>query len=313
MESTKNGPHQLGPNDETLDTLVMGISAETPLPAHGPYVRLVEGSGAELTRETRILLRSRLRVAALALALGFGVFIIWRVVAAFFDSSPVAIDGTFFGQLVVFLVLISSAMPLCRTCEASGASLRVEELLIFGSPAVFFFIFQFTMMRECAVQDSMLPRPDAPWLLLIYTYSMFIPNTWRRAAVVVGAMALSPILLTGVLWATDSLCAQLIAADWWSMVSGALIMLVSAVVSVIGVYTINALRLEAFEAKQLGQYKLGERLGGGGMGDVYLAEHQLMKRPVAIKVIRPEKAGDPRTLARFEREVLRDGQAVALE
>ena len=39
------------------------------------------------------------------------------------------------------------------------------------------------------------------------------------------------------------------------------------------------------------------------MGEVYLAEHLLMKRPCAIKLIRPEKAGDPKVLARFEREV----------
>jgi serine/threonine-protein kinase len=39
------------------------------------------------------------------------------------------------------------------------------------------------------------------------------------------------------------------------------------------------------------------------MGEVYLAEHQMMKRPCAVKLIRPEKAGDPLMLARFEREV----------
>jgi serine/threonine-protein kinase len=39
------------------------------------------------------------------------------------------------------------------------------------------------------------------------------------------------------------------------------------------------------------------------MGEVYLAEHQLLKRPCAIKVIRPGKADDPKVLARFEREV----------
>ena len=39
------------------------------------------------------------------------------------------------------------------------------------------------------------------------------------------------------------------------------------------------------------------------MGEVYLAEHQLLKRPCAIKLIRPGSAGDPRALARFEREV----------
>lgn len=39
------------------------------------------------------------------------------------------------------------------------------------------------------------------------------------------------------------------------------------------------------------------------MGDVYLAEHLLLKRPCAIKVIRADRAGDPTALARFEREV----------
>ena len=39
------------------------------------------------------------------------------------------------------------------------------------------------------------------------------------------------------------------------------------------------------------------------MGEVYLAEHRLLKRPCALKVIRPERAGDPRSLERFEHEV----------
>jgi len=39
------------------------------------------------------------------------------------------------------------------------------------------------------------------------------------------------------------------------------------------------------------------------MGEVYLAEHLLLRRPCAIKLIRPEHTGDPRNLARFEREV----------
>ena len=80
-------------------------------------------------------------------------------------------------------------------------------------------------------------------------------------------------------------------------------MVLTAIVGIRGVYTINRLRREAFEARQLGQYKLKRLLGAGGMGEVHLAEHQLMKRPVAIKLIKPGKAADPVSLARFEREV----------
>jgi tRNA A-37 threonylcarbamoyl transferase component Bud32 len=54
---------------------------------------------------------------------------------------------------------------------------------------------------------------------------------------------------------------------------------------------------------ELGQYVLKERLGGGGMGEVFLAEHRLLKRPCAIKLIRSEHARDPSRLNRFEREV----------
>jgi serine/threonine-protein kinase len=39
------------------------------------------------------------------------------------------------------------------------------------------------------------------------------------------------------------------------------------------------------------------------MGEVYLGEHMLLKRSCAIKLIRPDQAGDPTTLARFSREV----------
>ncbi len=73
--------------------------------------------------------------------------------------------------------------------------------------------------------------------------------------------------------------------------------------AVVGVRTLRDLSFQAFEARQLGQYHLRELIGSGGMGDVYLAEHQLMRRPCAIKLIQPDRAGDPRAMARFEREV----------
>ena len=60
---------------------------------------------------------------------------------------------------------------------------------------------------------------------------------------------------------------------------------------------------EGSAAKQIAQYRFIALLGRGGMGEVYLAEHRLLKRPCAIKLTRPEKTGDAQVLARFEREV----------
>ncbi|HVX14592.1 MAG TPA: protein kinase [Pirellulales bacterium] len=52
----------------------------------------------------------------------------------------------------------------------------------------------------------------------------------------------------------------------------------------------------------LGKYKLLDHLGTGGMSSVYLAEHPLMRRRVAIKVLPKQRVNDSSYLARFHRE-----------
>jgi serine/threonine-protein kinase len=83
----------------------------------------------------------------------------------------------------------------------------------------------------------------------------------------------------------------------------ALFLLTLAAISAFGAHTISRLRQQVVEARQLGQYRLGRRIGSGGMGDVYLAEHQLLKRPCAVKLIRPGELLKSGTVKRFEREV----------
>src|SRR5580692_7697628 len=70
--------------------------------------------------------------------------------------------------------------------------------------------------------------------------------------------------------------------------------------------------LTYFQAEQLlqgkykrftiGKYKVLEKLGAGGMAQVFLCEHKLMRRRVAIKVLPSAKAEDPSSLDRFYRE-----------
>lgn len=68
-------------------------------------------------------------------------------------------------------------------------------------------------------------------------------------------------------------------------------------------YVIKGLRSELSEALELGSYRLITRLGQGGMGEVWSAQHRLLARPAAIKLIGQELAPDPVIRQRFEHEV----------
>jgi serine/threonine-protein kinase len=257
-----------------------------------------QGSGPHLTKETESLLRFRLRAAALILLIGFGVFLV-RHVAGILAGEP--LHPLLLGaHILVVLVLGFASMPLCRQCPMSMRKLRVAELIVFGLPAGFFLLLQHRVTLD-HVARGFMPAPMPFWLLLIFTYGMFIPNTWRRAAAVISVLALAPeLLVVGMALAYPDVGAALTGTD---LTQYFLTMAVAAVAAVFGTHLINTLRREAFEAKQLGQYSLVAPLGGGGMGEVYLAEHRMLKRPCAVKLIRPEKAGNPQVLARFEREV----------
>ncbi len=68
--------------------------------------------------------------------------------------------------------------------------------------------------------------------------------------------------------------------------------------------------LQPGDPETLGRFSVAARLGQGGMGTVYLA-HGDDRRPVAIKVIRPELAGDPAFRARFAAEIGAAGRVTA--
>ncbi|MFN8000564.1 MAG: serine/threonine-protein kinase [Acidobacteriota bacterium] len=56
------------------------------------------------------------------------------------------------------------------------------------------------------------------------------------------------------------------------------------------------------EGQRINQYLIKERIGVGGMGEVWRAEDTRLKRDVAIKVLPPEFSADPKRVLRFERE-----------
>jgi serine/threonine-protein kinase len=83
---------------------------------------------------------------------------------------------------------------------------------------------------------------------------------------------------------------------------------VACLLAPIGARIVYGLTVQVKEAREMGAYRLVEKLGQGGMGEVWRAEHRMLARSAAIKLIRPAAlgAGDPgrarEMVKRFERE-----------
>ena len=75
----------------------------------------------------------------------------------------------------------------------------------------------------------------------------------------------------------------------------------SLAVIVVSFYSIQNLRQQIGEESRLGQYVLERQIGEGGMGKVFKARHAFLKRPTAIKLLKPDLV-DPASTERFERE-----------
>jgi serine/threonine-protein kinase len=142
------------------------------------------------------------------------------------------------------------------------------------------------------------------WItVLILVYSMIAPHTPRRmlaAGLVAASMEPLALWLADYRGEYEASVLGMVILSWPNYACAAIAMLPSRV--------LHRLGRRLHEAQDLGSYKLVEPLGKGGMGEVWRAEHRLLARDAAIKLVRPEVLGarneaDAQSLLRrFERE-----------
>ena len=261
----------------------------------------------------RLLYYRRLRVASVVGAVV--MLLLWFLRLG--NSDPLMGSDSVAGQglfLVAVLPLCAAglAVHLWRRRTTSVARLRLLAVLFFGLCTVALVYLQFSFLT--------FPVPgglDGPeyaslqlraanalsmlfWFIAIANYGVLVPDDWRHVLAAVAGLALislAAIVAAGVV-------NPVVRGHWpFLLIWSALLLSVAVATATNASFQITALRRVAAEARRLGQYQLKERVGAGGMGEVYLAEHRLLKRPCAVKLIHPESAGDAAALRRFEREV----------
>ena len=135
-----------------------------------------------------------------------------------------------------------------------------------------------------------------------FARAVFVPSTARQTAMLglligvplVGMMALHYRDVDPAVWrmvgydtrgfetSTIIVSTALMTTMWWTLTVG---------LSSVACYVIHRLRSEVSSIRSLGQYQLERKLGEGAMGVVYQATHGMLKRPTAVKLLRPELGG----------------------
>jgi serine/threonine-protein kinase len=285
------------------------VGSATPIPA----LDVVRTPASAPTADIQELLHRRLWAITL-ISLGVnGFFNAMRFVRLDFDAATIRL--VMVPAAVYLASLIGIAIALRRTWSQSTQHLRYIEAALFGI-TTFYFLgetyvplfaipdggWMVTYVQRHVDEMSILARqPSIFWVIIIIAYGTFIPNTGRRCAVVTSIIGASPLILVGVAGVLRSeiparpLAIFLAEMTMW--------MACAVAIAIYGSHKITALQAQALAARKLGQYQLKRRLGSGGMGEVFLAEHVMLKRPCAVKVIRQEQTADRLVLQRFLREV----------
>ena len=216
---------------------------------------------------------------------------------------------------IVALVLAACVAVLFRVPSLTLRQLRALELVAFGSVAAYLAISTYVQLDH-----SLLAADHAAalstwnisllrFVLLMGAYGTLVPNSIRRAAPIVAAMATVPLLvLLALSTSNPGHSAQIRAATSAPRVLDSLLLVAAgAGLAYMASHVMDRYFETAYKARIDRMYSLVERIGVGGMGEVWLAKHNMLARPAAVKLIRSSMLdeGDDKAnlvLRRFELE-----------
>jgi hypothetical protein len=193
---------------------------------------------------------------------------------------------------------IGIALSIGMVVLASRLHDRPTRLLRYG------LVYQFLMAALVSLVMHLYPIPrrdGISWLgLIIVAYPAIVPSTPRTTFLV----SLLIATLDPVFYAAALARGLDIPTDPFTLIWQWLPTYVCVGIAVVPSTIITGLGRQVRRARELGAYQIQERIGRGGMGEVYRARHRFLARPAAIKLIRPDTLGEGAavTVQRFRRE-----------
>ena len=164
---------------------------------------------------------------------------------------------------------------------------------------------------DIAVYATAPPWAGLSWVavwMLGFTVIIPSPPRWALLAALGSASAVPVVTGVAMVTAPSPLAITplrfflLIVVPYWLVV----------LIAFVGAQVVYRLGAELKRARQLGAYRLVERLGQGGMGEVWRARHRFLVRPAAVKLIRVDvRQAHSHQLAELQARFEREAQATA--
>ncbi len=276
-ESDSGGPSSFADLDSlTQRSAFRGLSVAAMFYAVVFFLAFTSEWVIQIIAEHRFMLPPAFAGISTVIAIGYALFVAFRC------NRPACTARPFARMAGIFLVVAAFGIAIHAWGWEQVAQLEVGPAAWVGVWIVLYPGVVTLAPRQILV-SSLLASMTVPGVAIASVVSHGVPPTFEGSPTIAIARLTVPVLI----------CAGLAYA-----------------IS----YRIFRMARDVTKARQLGSYELTERIGSGGMGEVWKARHRLLARPAAVKLIRPEAIGQGDTgaagtaLRRFEREA----QATAL-
>jgi len=150
------------------------------------------------------------------------------------------------------------------------------------------------------------------WIVAYPAVVTLAPKSVLLASLTAAAMVPSVAILSMLVHGVPEEAGNL---PWVAVARNTIPVLICVGIAYVSAYRVFRLARDVSKARRLGSYQLSEKLGAGGMGEVWRARHKMLARPAAVKLIRPEslgKNGDQASVNTMLRRFEREAQATAM-